>query len=54
MRAAAMNQRNHKEWARDFEGTSPKLFPTLVMHEAPPAVALDGPSKSHVYLRLNR
>jgi hypothetical protein len=34
---------NHKEWARDFEGTSPKLFPTLVMHEAPPAVALDGP-----------
>ncbi len=45
---------NHKEWARDFEGASTRLFPQVEMHEAPPA--LDGPdqSKRRIYMRLKR
>jgi epoxyqueuosine reductase QueG len=29
---------NHKEWARDFDGHETKLWPNLIMEEAPPAV----------------
>jgi epoxyqueuosine reductase len=27
---------NHREWARDFEGFSTRLFPTVLMPDAPP------------------
>jgi epoxyqueuosine reductase QueG len=45
---------NHKEWARDFEGGPTKLFPTVLMPEAPEPVDLDDPARTHVYVRLNR
>lgn len=45
---------NHKEWARDFEGFSTKLFPKVVM-EAPPAPTdLAVSNQAHTYPRLNR
>lgn len=44
---------NHKEWARDFEGFQTKLFPTVVMAEAPPAVDL-ADSRAHTYPKLKR
>jgi epoxyqueuosine reductase len=45
---------NHKEWARDFERGEPtRLFPTVVMHDPPPAV--DVPQeRRHIYPLLNR
>jgi len=43
---------NHKEWARDFEGHSTKLFPTVLMPEAPPPV--DPPHPVHWYPKLKR
>lgn len=44
---------NHKEWARDFEGSPTKLFPTVVMDDPPPAVDLPE-GKRHVYPLLKR
>jgi epoxyqueuosine reductase QueG len=44
---------NHKEWARDFDGFSTKLFPTVVMEPSPPAV--NGPDgRRHLYLKIRR
>lgn len=44
---------NHKEWARDFEGFSTRLFPMVVMNEPPPPV--DPPSSPvHFYPRIKR
>jgi ferredoxin len=45
---------NHKEWARDFEGFPTKLFPTVVMPEAPPAVDPQPAHPVHWYPRLKR
>ena len=45
---------NHKEWARDFDGFSTKLFPTVVMETSPPPVDLPEAERSHVYVRLHR
>jgi epoxyqueuosine reductase QueG len=45
---------NHKEWARDFEGAATKLFPEVIMHEAPPAVDIPDPARRHFYMRLSR
>ncbi len=45
---------NHKEWARDFTGTPTRLFPTVLMPEAPPAIDGPHPSKRHIYMRLKR
>jgi ferredoxin len=46
----------HKEWARDFEGFKTRLFPTVLMPEAPPAV--DPPAApghpAHWYPKLRR
>lgn len=44
---------NHKEWARDFDGFSTKLFPDVRMLEAPPPV--DPPAAPvHWYPKLKR
>ena len=45
---------NHKEWARDFEGFTTRLFPEVVMEEPPPAVDLPDAARAHVYPRINR
>jgi epoxyqueuosine reductase QueG len=45
---------NHKEWARDFDGFKTKLFPTVVMEEAPPPVDLPDVHRLHVYPKLAR
>jgi ferredoxin len=45
---------NHKEWARDFEGVTTKLFPEVVMHRPPPPVDLPDRARTHVYVRLHR
>ena len=45
---------NHKEWARDFDGFTTKLFPEVVMKEPPAAVDLSDANHVHVYRRLNR
>lgn len=44
---------NHKEWARDFEGHATKLFPTVVMHEAPPVANVPRESR-HFFPLLKR
>lgn len=44
---------NHKEWARDFDGHSTRLFPMVVMHEPPPPVDPQG-SPVHIYSRNKR
>ena len=41
---------NPKEWARDFEGFNTKLFPTVVMQEAPPVA--DIPQDQRHYFPL--
>jgi len=44
---------NHKDWAKDFDGFDTKLFPTVVMHDPPPAV--DPPREQrHIYPLLRR
>jgi len=45
---------NHKEWARDFEGFKTKLFPTVLMPEAPPPVDLPAGQPVHWYPTLKR
>jgi len=44
---------NHREWARDFEGFTTKLFPRVVMEE-PPAPVDPDPARRHQYVKLNR
>jgi len=44
----------HKAWARDFDGFQTKLFPTVVMEVAPPAVDLPDVHVLHVYPKLAR
>lgn len=45
---------NHKEWARDFDGQATKLFPVVVMHDAPPPADLPDEARRHTYPRLKR
>jgi epoxyqueuosine reductase len=45
---------NHKEWARDFDGFATKLFPTVLMPEAPPPVDPSPAQPAHWYPRLKR
>ena len=45
---------NHKEWARDFEGFTTRLFPTVVMEEPPVPVDLADVTRHHAYPKLNR
>jgi epoxyqueuosine reductase len=45
---------NHKAWARDFDGFATKLFPTVVMPDAPDPVDLNEPARVHFYPKLNR
>jgi len=45
---------NHKEWAKDFDGFHTKLFPTVVMPEAPPPVDLPPEQPRHFYARIHR
>jgi epoxyqueuosine reductase len=44
---------NHKEWARDFEGHETKLFPEILMEEAPDPVEIEETLR-HEYNRLHR
>ena len=44
---------NHKEWAKDFEGFTTKLFPSVAMPEAPPPI--DPPAAPvHWYPKIRR
>jgi hypothetical protein len=43
---------HHKEWAKDFEGFTTKLFPDVNMLPAPPEVNI--PSVTHHYNRLEK
>jgi hypothetical protein len=45
---------NHKEWAKDFDGFNTRLFPTVLMPEAPVAVDPQLPQPAHWYPRLKR
>lgn len=45
---------NHKEWARDFEGFTTKLFPLVVMNEPPPPVDVADATHRHAYPKLGR
>jgi epoxyqueuosine reductase QueG len=45
---------NHKEWAKDFEGHPTKLFPKVIMLEAPPPVDVAEGERCHRYSRINR
>jgi ferredoxin len=45
---------NHKEWARDFDGVTTKLFPTVLMPEAPAPVDPIVAQPVHWYPRLGR
>ena len=45
---------NHKEWARDFDGHATRLFPTVLMPEAPPAVDPPAGTPLHFYPHLKR
>ena len=44
---------NHKEWAKDFDGFHTKLFPTVVMPDAPAPVDLPQDQR-HFYARIHR
>jgi epoxyqueuosine reductase QueG len=44
---------NHKEWAKDFDGFHTKLFPTVVMPDAPAPVDLPQDQR-HSYARIHR
>jgi ferredoxin len=45
---------NHREWARDFDGFTTRLFPTVVLQEPPPPVDLPDGQPLHWYPRLGR
>ena len=45
---------NHKEWARDFEGFETRLFPTVLMPDAPAPVDLAPTQPVHWYPHLKR
>jgi epoxyqueuosine reductase len=45
---------NHKEWAKDFDGFQTKLFPTVLMPDAPPPVDLPQGQARHDYARIHR
>jgi epoxyqueuosine reductase QueG len=45
---------NHKEWAKDFDGFTTKLFPQVVMPNAPAPVDLPHELSRHSYVRLHR
>ena len=45
---------NHKEWAKDFDGFQTRLFPTVVMPEAPAPVDLAQERPKHFYARIHR
>jgi epoxyqueuosine reductase QueG len=45
---------NHKEWAKDFEGSATKIFPKVIMLEPPPPVDLPDRGRCHTYPRLQR
>ena len=45
---------NHKEWARDFDGIQTRLFPTVLMPEAPPPIDPPIAQPVHWYPRLGR
>ncbi len=45
---------NHKEWARDFDGFTTRLFPTVHMPDAPPAVDPPLAQPVHWYPRRKR
>lgn len=45
---------NHKEWARDFDGFSTKLFPEVVMNVPPAPVDTIPAEKRHTYPKIKR
>ena len=45
---------NHKEWARDFEGFQTKIFPKVIMLDAPPPADPPAGQRCHHYPRINR
>jgi epoxyqueuosine reductase QueG len=45
---------NHRQWARDFDGFQTRLFPTVLMPEAPPPVDLPHQDRLHWYPKLGR
>jgi len=45
---------NHKEWAKDFDGFHTKLFPNVLMPDAPAPVDLPQDQTRHFYARIHR
>ena len=45
---------NHKEWAKDFDGFHTKLFPNVLMPDAPAPVDLPQDQPRHFYARVHR
>ena len=45
---------NHKEWAKDFDGSQSKLFPKVIMLASPPPSDLPDAERCHPYPRINR
>ena len=45
---------NHKEWAKDFDGFHTKLFPNVLMPDAPAPVDLPQDQPRHFYARIHR
>ena len=45
---------NHKEWAKDFDGFQTKLFPNVLMPDAPAPVDLPQDQARHFYARIHR
>jgi len=45
---------NHKEWAKDFDGFHTKLFPNVLMPDAPAPVDLLQDQPGHFYARIHR
>jgi epoxyqueuosine reductase QueG len=45
---------NHKEWAQDFDGFHTKLFPTVLMPDAPPPVDLPQEQARHYFAKIHR
>jgi hypothetical protein len=52
--AEHLKEKSSKGWARDFEGFETKLFPAVLMPEAPPPVDSVRAQPVHWYPRLNR